>query len=284
MINQVLNNGIFPDKLKIAKVVHIFKSGDCALTNNYRPISLLPVISKVIENIIYTQLSLYFESNKLFSDGQYGFRPNRSTEQATLELTDRIISAMDNNDVPIGIFLDLSKAFDTIDHAILLSKLEHYGVDGIPLQLVNNYLTIRKQYVKRNEVNSNLLPINTGVPQGSILGPLLFIYINDFTRASSIFDFICYADDTTLFSTLNNLVNAQNINPDIIINKELATINEWLDINKLSFNVTKNKFMVFHTQHKHRAIKPPVPKINNTNIEKVEQFKFLGLNLDSNLN
>ena len=285
VINQVLNNGIFPDKLKIAKVVPIFKSGDCALTNNYRPISLLPVISKVIEKIIYTQLSLYFESNKLFSDSQYGFRPNRSTEQATLELTDRIISAMDNNDVPIGIFLDLSKAFDTIDHAILLSKLEHYGVDGIPLQLVKNYLTNRKQYVKLNEVNSNLLPINTGVPQGSILGPLLFIiYISDFTRASSIVDFICYADDTTLFSTLNNLVNAQNINPDIIINKELAKINEWLEINKLSLNVTKTKFMVFHRQHKHRAIKPPVPKIKNKNIEKVEQFKFLGLTLDSNLN
>ena len=285
VINQVLNNGIFPDKLKIAKVVPIFKSGDCALTNHFRPISLLPVISKVIEKIIYTQLSLYFESNKLFSDSQYGFRPNHFTEQATLELTDRIISAMDNNDVPIGIFLDLSKAFDTIDHAILLSKLEHYGVDGIPLQLVNNYLTNRKQYVKLNEVNSNLLPINTGVPQGSILGPLLFIiYINDFARASSIFDFICYADDTTLFSTLNNLVNAQNMNPDIIINKELAKINEWLEINKLPLNVTKTKFMVFHTQHKHRAIKPPVPKINNTNIEKVEQFKFLGLTLDSNLN
>ena len=285
VINQVLNNGIFPDKLKIAKVVPIFKSGDCALTNTYRPISLLPVISKVIEKIIYTQLSLYFESNKLFSDSQYGFRPNHSTEQATLELTDRIISAMDNNDVQIGIFLDLSKAFDTIDHAILLSKLEHYGVDGIPLQLVKSYLTNRKQYVKINEVNSNLLPINTGVPQGSILGPLLFIiYINDFARASSIFDFICYADDTTLFSTLNNLVNAQNINPDIIINKELAQINEWLEINKLSLNVTKTKFMVFHTQHKHRAIKPHVPKINNTNIEKVEQFKFLGLTLDSNLN
>ena len=238
-----------------------------------------------MKKCIYTQLSLYFESNKLFSDSQYGFRPNRSTEQATLELTDRIISAMDNNDVQIGIFIDLSKAFDTIDHAILLSKLEHYGVDGIPLQLVKHYLTNRKQYVKVNEVNSNLLPINTGVPQGSILGPLLFIiYINDFTRASSIFDCICYADDTTLFSTLNNLVNAQKINPDIIINKEFAKINEWLEINKLSLNVTKNKFMVFHTQHKHRAIKPPVPKINNTNIEKVEQFKCLGLTLDSNLN
>ena len=168
VINQVLINGIFPDKLKIAKVVPIFKKGDCALTNNYRPISLLPAISKVIEKIIYNQLSLYFESNKLFFDSQYGFRPNHSTEQATLELTDRIISAMDNNDVPIGIFLDLSKAFDTIDHAILLKKLENYGIDGIPLKLLKNYLTNRKQYVRLHEVNSNLLPINTGVPQGSI--------------------------------------------------------------------------------------------------------------------
>ena len=103
VINQVLHKGIFPDKLKIAKVVPIFKSCDCALTNKYRPISLLPVLSKVIEKIIYTQLSLYFESNTLFSDSQYGFRPNHSTEQATLELTDIIISAMDNNDVPFDV-------------------------------------------------------------------------------------------------------------------------------------------------------------------------------------
>ena len=144
MINQIFNTGIFPDKLKIAKVVPIFKKGDDTLPNNYRPISLLPVISKVIEKIICNQLSSYFENNKLFYDSQYGFRPNHSTEQATLELTDRIISAMDNNDVPIGIFLDLSKAFDTIDHNILLHKLEHYGIEGIPLQLFKNYLTNRK--------------------------------------------------------------------------------------------------------------------------------------------
>ena len=116
------------------------------------------------------------------------------------------------------------------------------------------------------------------MPQGSILGTLVFIiYINDFARASAIFDFICYADDTTLISTLDKFINAQNTNPDIIINTELAKINEWLQINKLSLNVTQSKFMVFHTQHNHIATKPPVPKINNTNIEKVEQFKFLGL-------
>ena len=237
VINQIFNTGIFPDKLKIAKVVPIFKKGDNTLMNNYRPISLLPVISKVIEKIICTQLSSYFENNKLFYDSQYGFRPNHCTEQATLELTDRIISAMDNNDVPIGVFLDLSKAFDTIDHNILLNKLEHYGIEGIPLQLFKNYLTNRKQYVKLCDIKSNVLQIKTGVPQGSILGPLLFIiYINDFSRASAIFDFICYADDTTLFCTLSKLVNAQNTNPDLTINIELAKINEWLEINKLSLN------------------------------------------------
>ena len=153
VINQIFNTGIFPDKLKIAKVVPIFKKGDNTLMNKYRPISLLPVISKVIEKIICTQLSSYFENNKLFYDSQYGFRPNHCTEQATLELTDRIISAMDNNDVPIGVFLDLSKAFDTIDHNILLNKLEHYGIEGIPLQLFKNYLTNRKQYVKLCDIN-----------------------------------------------------------------------------------------------------------------------------------
>ena len=149
--------------------------------------------------------------------------------------------------------------------------------------MLHTYLTNGKQYIKLNEVNSNVLPINTGVPQGSTLRHLLFIiYINDFARASDIFDFICYADDTTLFSTLNKFVNAQNTNPDIIINIELAKNDEWLEINKLSLNVTKTKFMVFHTQQKYRTIKPPVglPKINNTNIEKVEKFKFLGLTFD----
>ena len=168
----------------------------------------MPVISKVIENIISNQLRLYFESKKLFYENQYGFRSDHSTGYATLELTDRIISEMDNDEIPFSVFLDLSKAFDTIDNKILLEKLKHYGIEGIPCQLFKSYLSGRKQYVYINDAKSDVLQITTDVPQGSILGPVLFIIdINDFSQASQVFNFISYADDTVLFSTLSNLAN-----------------------------------------------------------------------------
>ena len=201
LIKQVFNTGIFPDKLKLARVIPLYKKGNPSLLNNYRPISLLPVISKVIEKILSNQLRSYFESNKLFYENQYGFRSDHSTEYATLELIDRIISKMDNDEIPFSIFLDLSKAFDTIDHKILLEKLKHYGIDGIPFQLFKSYLSDRKQYVEINDAKSDVLQITTGVPQGSILEPvLLIIYINDFSQASQVFNFISYADDTVLFT------------------------------------------------------------------------------------
>ena len=134
-----------------------------------------------------------------------------------------------------------------------------------------------------NDAKSDVLQITTGVPQGSILGPVLFIiYINDFSQASQVFNFISYADDTVLFSTLSNLTNPQNTDPDFLTNAELFKINEWLEINKLSLNTANTKYMLFHTHQK--RVKSIVPKINNTNIEKVEEFKFLGLTLDTHLN
>ena len=232
LINQVLNTCIFPDELKIAKVIPIFKKDDPTLLKIYRPISLLSTLSKVIEKIIFTQLSLYFNENKLIFDHQYGFRPKHSTEYAALELVDRIITQMDKKEVPINIFLDLSKAFDIIDHTILLAKLRYYGIHDTALLLLKSYLKNRKQnYVEFEDRKSEILPITVGVSQGSILGPLLFmiyiyIYINDVSQASSIFKFIMYADDTTLFRNLASFGN--NIETkESLINAELSNVMEW---------------------------------------------------------
>ena len=244
----MLNTGIFPDELKIAKVIPLFKKDDPKLLKNYRPISLLPTISKVVEKIIFTQLSTYFNENKLIFDNQYGFRPKHSTEYAALELVDRIITQMDKKEVPINIFLDLSKAFDTIDHTVLLAKLRYYGIHDTALLLLKSYLNNRKQYVEFEDTKSEILPITIGVPQGSILGPLLFIiYINDFSQASNIFKFIMYADDTTLFSNLKSFGN--NIQTkEYLINAELSNVIEWLHINKLSLNKSKSKYMIFSSR------------------------------------
>ena len=180
---------------------------------------------------------------------------------------------MDRNEIPFSIFLDLSKAFDTLDHTILLQKLKHYGIDGKALHLCESYLTNRSQYVEINGEKSGLLPITTGAPQGSIIGPLLFIiYINGFSLASHAFTCISYADDTTLFGTVSNLTNTPNIDPNCLINEELFKINEWLEINKLSLNIAKTKFMLFHMHNK--KVNTLTPKMCNTIIEKIEELHF----------
>ena len=166
MINQTLSTGIFPEKLKVAKVVPLFKNGTNTVISNYRPISLLPAMSKVFEKIIYNQLYQYFDSYNLFYKSQYGFRKNHSTELAALELIDRIICNLDKGNVPVAIFLDLSKAFDTLDHLILLKKLLFYGIKNKALDLFRNYLNGRKQYVNVYNIHSRLQTIKTGVPQG----------------------------------------------------------------------------------------------------------------------
>ena len=152
---------------------------------------------------MHNQIYSFFIEHRLFYANQYSFKTGHSTEYAVLEVLDRPIAALDYNKTPIHIFLDLSKAFDTLDHNILLSKLKHYGINGTALNLMESYLSNTNQYIVFKDTISDMLPITTGVPQGSILGPLLFlIYINDLTEASQIFKFIMYADDTTLFSTI----------------------------------------------------------------------------------
>ena len=173
---------------------------------------------------------------------------------------------MDNNETPINIFLDLSKAFDTIDHNILLDKLKYYGLDDTAIKLFRSYLTNRYQYVQMENAKSLILEINTGVPQGSILGPLLFIiYINDISQSSDKFDFLAYADDTTL-STTNTFSTSDDMNISDLINLELYKINEWLEINKLSLNANKSRFVIFHMPNKQITL--PILQICNLQISR----------------
>ena len=281
IINQCLLTGIFPDLLKIAKVKPLFKRGDTAQLNNYRPISLLPTISKVFESVIYSQLYAYFNDNNLMSEQQYGFRAQHSTKLASVKLVDHIIKQMDNRyetKTPVAIFCDLSKAFDCLNFDIFLSKLEYYGVDGTPLALIKSYLNNRYQYVQFENCKSDLLEVKTGIPQGSILGPLFFsVLINDIVNSSNKLSFLMYADDTTIYF---NLEDFPALNREQEINKELEILNTWFQLNKLTLNVEKTKCMFFH---KRRAVPPINISMNNMPIDIVPHFKYLGIILDTHL-
>ena len=284
IINQSIITGIFPDDLKIAKVIPLHKKSDTTKMDNYRPVSLLPAISKIFEKVAHTQLYNYFRRNNLFYTGQYGFQDHHSTELAALELVDRLHDDLDKKKVPLTIYMDLSTAFDTLDHSILLYKLRYYGIKGSALSWFKSYLTSRYQYVEINGIKSSSLLLRTGVPQGSVLGPLLFlIYMNDIPNSSSVLKFILFADDTSLLDTINLSISPDDHNSVVqVLNTELSKIYDWLAVNKLSLNISKTKFMIFHHPNK------PIPqnlqiKINETCIERVSEFCFLGLVINEHL-
>ena len=279
IVNQTLESGIFPDKLKVARVRALFKKGDKSDVNNYRPISILPTLSKVFERIILKQMTEYFIENDLLFHGQYGFREKHSTELAAIELVDRISTAMDSGSIPFNIYIDLSKAFDCLNHSILLSKLNHYGVRGSALNLIRSYLQNRKQFVRNNDMESPLADLTTGIPQGSILGPFLFlIFMNDFHRSSNLFRMINYADDTTLISTVSAFHSDL---PGRSIDDELRKISSWLTANKMCLNIGKTKIMFFHSKSK--QFHPPAVSLNGITIESVDEFNYLGIIINKHL-
>ena len=278
MINKSFTSGIFPSPLKLARVIPIFKSGDKTNLSNYRPISMLNTLSKIFENCLYNRLISFFETNTLISTNQFGFRRNRSTADAILKVTEFINNALDNRDISMGVFIDFSKAFDCINHGILLRKLECYGVRGVPLDLLSSYISNRAQHVCINGCTSGVRYARLGVPQGSVLGPLLFlIYINDLCNIPSNFLPVLFADDTTLClrnAKISNLISSCNF--------ELQKFYDWTIANRLTINLEKTYFIIF-TNKNLNCVTFDIT-INDTRIEKKDSGKFLGITLDNKLN
>ena len=244
--NQTFLTGVLPNEFKMAIVTPVFKSNDKESFSNYRPISVLPCFSKILEKLMYKRIIKFLDKHNTLNEHQYGFRKKHSTTHAILELVTKITNAIDNNQYTMGIFLDLSKAFDTVNHAVLLYKLEHYGIRGIVFEWFKNYLQFRKQAVRYKTTKSDSLTIGCGVPQGSVLGPLLFlIYINDISSCSHLLSFILFADDTNLFLSHHEIESLIRI-----MNEELKKVALWLTANKLSLNVNKTHLMIFKTRKK----------------------------------
>ena len=278
VINMSFLQGSFPTLLKSAVVCPIYKKNDKNKCENYRPISLLSNISKLFERAMHTRLYDFIEGSNKFYDKQFGFRKKYSTNHALLSIVEGIKEKLDNKTFVCGVFIDLEKAFDTVNHNILLQKMEHYGIRGVANHWFASYLSSREQKVKLDDTYSDYLHINCGVPQGSILGPLLFlIYINDMSNAVKHSIIHHFADDTNLLCS--------DMDPAIIrlkINEDLKLIYEWLCSNRLSLNVSKTEFIIFKPPRKSLQ-KRITLKLNGVTLYESKKIKYLGIIMDDRL-
>lgn len=276
--NLSLRNGTFPDLWKKAKVTPIYKSGDKSDVGNYRPISVLPILSKIIERAIHDQLYSYLTNEGLLSDAQSGFRANHSTTTTLIDVEDYILKNMDEGFATGIIFIDLKKAFDTVNHSILLKKLENYGVTENEHKWFQSYLSNRSQTVGINSSLSDFDNVSIGIPQGSILGPLLFTIFVNCLPSNLDCKTVMYADDTSLMCKGKSDIDIQNK-----LELCLHHIANWFKANKLTLNVDKTKLMIVGTNHMLDKLNNINVKYDGNDIERVEEFKYLGVKFDSKL-
>ena len=284
LINKSVQLGEYPRKLKVAKITPIFKSDDETDSNNYRPISLLSIFNRIFEKLIYKRLISFIEKHNLLYSSQYGFRAGHSTNHTILDLLCTIQTNMDKKLFTCAIFIDLKKAFDTVDHSILLHKLSYYGFRGIINDWFKSYLLERSQTVELNCQISQKEFNCYGVPQGSVLGPLLFLlYINDIYKASKVLKFFLFADDTNLLFAHKNITTLEKT-----VNLELSKLSDWLIVNKLTLNIKKSNFVIFRPRQKKINAAVDIKIFDNQQSKLVsldckDYVKYLGLIIDSKL-
>ena len=273
IFNMCITSGKHPDKLKLAHAIPIFKKGSRLLVSNYRPISLLSNLNKILEKIMHKRIYAFLEKYEILYELQFGFRAGYSTTHALIHMTEAIRSALDHGSVTCGIFVDFQKAFDTVNHDILLKKLEHYGFRGVINNWFCSYLTDRKQKVIINGFESESKNIFHGVPQGSVLGPILFlIYINDLHKCIKYSTTYHFADDTNLLHISKDYKTLQRK-----INYDLFSLHKWLTANKISLNEGKTELIYFRKS----GIAPTLNiKLHGKTLTPTKIVKYLGIYLD----
>lgn len=283
LINKVIETGQYPTALKSAIIKPLFKSGDKNLPENYRPISLISVIAKIVEKVLNERLQNFIKKYKLISDKQYGFQEGKSTQDAIINLTQEIYQGLDEGKPSLCVFIDLAKAFDTVNHEQLLETLHNMGIRGKAYEIFRNYLANRPQYVRIGNRLSEVQMVGCGVPQGTVLGPVLFtIYVNELLELQTKGKIIAYADDTAIYYKSNNWNNLKQM-----VEEDIAQLKCWFDKKLLTVNYNKTKYIPF------TCYKNNLPLFKTLNIKKaqhqdieIEQqlsIKYLGIYIDCHL-
>ena len=281
LFNMSIHLCKIPKEFKTARIMPIHKGKSKTDLNNYRPISILPIISKILEKLVHKQLYSYLTEHDLIQSGQSGYRKYHSTTTCLCDISEYLLQNQSEGFISGGVFLDLRKAFDLIPHSLIIQKLKYYGILSKELSWFNEYLRNRSHFVSINGANSNLLTVKSGVPQGSTLGPLIFcLYINDLcnVKVSDDFKISLYADDTAVFcksETINQL--------EIMLQNQCNLISNWISLNRLRLNEDKTKVMLFGPKKKVERHELNI-YFSGKKIEFVKHFKYLGVILDINLN